>query len=110
MADHIVVGGGHNGLVTACYLARAGLKVLVLEQPAKLGGGSRTEEPSTGLPVQHALGGAQHHQRYRHRRGARAARGRAGLPGNGPVLHRGTPGRRDRAVSPQCGADRRIDP
>lgn len=44
MADHIVVGGGHNGLVTACYLARAGLKVLVLEQSAKLGGGSRTEE------------------------------------------------------------------
>ena len=44
MADHIVVGGGHNGLVTACYLARAGLDVLVLEQSAKLGGGSRTEE------------------------------------------------------------------
>lgn len=44
MADHIVVGGGHNGLVTACYLARAGLDVLVLEQSAKLGGGSRTDE------------------------------------------------------------------
>lgn len=44
MADHVVVGGGHNGLVTACYLARAGLNVLVLEQSAKLGGGSRTEE------------------------------------------------------------------
>ena len=44
MVDHIVVGGGHNGLVTACYLARAGLDVLVLEQSAKLGGGSRTEE------------------------------------------------------------------
>ena len=50
MADHIVVGGGHNGLVAACYLARAGLSVLVLEQSAKLGGGSRTEElvPATG--------------------------------------------------------------
>ncbi len=44
MVDHIVVGGGHNGLVTACYLARAGLDVLVLEQSAKLGGGSRTDE------------------------------------------------------------------
>lgn len=44
MVDHIVVGGGHNGLVTACYLARAGRDVLVLEQSAKLGGGSRTEE------------------------------------------------------------------
>ncbi len=44
MVDHVVVGGGHNGLVTACYLARAGLDVLVLEQSAKLGGGSRTDE------------------------------------------------------------------
>ncbi|MGB8996739.1 MAG: NAD(P)/FAD-dependent oxidoreductase [Pseudonocardiaceae bacterium] len=44
MVDHVVVGGGHNGLVTSCYLARAGLTVLVLEQAAKLGGGSRTDE------------------------------------------------------------------
>lgn len=34
MVDHVVVGGGHNGLVTACYLAREGLDVLVLEQSA----------------------------------------------------------------------------
>lgn len=43
-ADVIVVGGGHNGLVAACYLARAGCNVLVCEQSDKLGGGSRTDE------------------------------------------------------------------
>jgi phytoene dehydrogenase-like protein len=44
----IVVGGGHNGLVCACYLARAGIDVLVLEQSDKPGGGSRTEETVAG--------------------------------------------------------------
>lgn len=36
--DVVVVGGGHNGLVSACYLARAGLRVMVLEQRSWLGG------------------------------------------------------------------------
>ena len=36
--DVIVVGAGHNGLVTACYLARAGLKVMVLERSDRVGG------------------------------------------------------------------------
>ena len=36
--DAIVVGAGHNGLVNGCYLARAGLKVLVLERNAYVGG------------------------------------------------------------------------
>ena len=44
----IVVGAGHNGLVCACYLARAGIDVLVLEQSGKPGGGSRTEETVAG--------------------------------------------------------------
>jgi phytoene dehydrogenase-like protein len=36
--DAVIVGAGHNGLVTACYLARAGLKVLVLERSDIIGG------------------------------------------------------------------------
>src|SRR5690242_18926633 len=42
--DAIVVGGGHNGLVTAGYLARAGRRVLVLERRGRLGGAAETAE------------------------------------------------------------------
>jgi phytoene dehydrogenase-like protein len=47
MAEHydaIVVGGGHNGLVTAAYLARAGMRTVVLERRDVLGGAAVTEE------------------------------------------------------------------
>jgi phytoene dehydrogenase-like protein len=47
----IVVGGGHNGLVTACYLARAGWKVLVLERRHVVGGACVTEETFPGFKV-----------------------------------------------------------
>jgi phytoene dehydrogenase-like protein len=42
--DLLVIGGGHNGLVTAAYVARAGLQVLVLERREVLGGACVTEE------------------------------------------------------------------
>jgi phytoene dehydrogenase-like protein len=47
--DAIIIGGGHNGLVTAAYLARAGRKVLVLERRARVGGAAVTEELIPGF-------------------------------------------------------------
>ena len=49
--DAIIVGAGHNGLVTACYLARAGWKVLVLERRSLVGGACVTEEVFPGFKV-----------------------------------------------------------
>src|SRR5437867_9434316 len=47
--DVIVIGGGHNGLVNAAYLARAGKRVLVLERRHVLGGAACTEEIYRGF-------------------------------------------------------------
>ena len=47
--DIIIIGAGHNGLVTAFYLARAGFKSLVLERRAVVGGAAVTEEFHPGF-------------------------------------------------------------
>ena len=47
--DAVIIGGGHNGLISAAYLARAGLKTLVLEKRHVLGGAAATEEIVPGF-------------------------------------------------------------
>ncbi|MCW2992376.1 MAG: hypothetical protein JWM73_2970 [Solirubrobacterales bacterium] len=47
--DTLIVGGGHNGLVAATYLARAGKRVVVLERRAGFGGAAVSEEPFPGI-------------------------------------------------------------
>ncbi len=47
--DAVIIGGGHNGLTTAAYLARAGMSTLVLERRHVLGGAAVTEEVFPGF-------------------------------------------------------------
>ena len=57
--DVVIIGGGHNGLVTAFYLARAGRKPLVLERRPVVGGAALTEELAPGFrcsTLAHATG------------------------------------------------------
>ena len=49
MADVVIIGGGHNGLVTAFYLAKAGLNPLVVERRDTIGGGALTGELHPGF-------------------------------------------------------------
>ena len=49
MLDAIIIGGGHNGLVCACYLAAKGLRVRVLERRSVVGGAAVTEEFHPGF-------------------------------------------------------------
>ena len=42
--DVVIVGGGHNGLVASCYLAKAGLKVAILEKNDSLGGATVSQK------------------------------------------------------------------
>src|SRR5919109_1629464 len=47
--DAVIIGGGHNGLVCAAYLGMSGLKVVVLERRAVVGGAAVTEEFHPGF-------------------------------------------------------------
>ena len=47
--DAVIVGGGHNGLTCACYLAAGGLKVAVFERRGIVGGAAVTEEFHPGF-------------------------------------------------------------
>jgi phytoene dehydrogenase-like protein len=49
--DAIVIGGGHNGLVAAAYLGRAGLRTVILERRATVGGAAATSELAPGARV-----------------------------------------------------------
>ena len=49
--DVVIVGGGHNGLIASCYLAKAGLRVLILEKNDHLGGATWSNYTFPGVDV-----------------------------------------------------------
>ncbi|TLZ74539.1 MAG: FAD-dependent oxidoreductase, partial [Methanobacteriota archaeon] len=50
-ADAVIIGAGHNGLVAANYLAKAGLRVVVAERSDRVGGACVTDEIAPGFKV-----------------------------------------------------------
>jgi Phytoene dehydrogenase and related proteins len=51
----IIIGGGHNGLVTAFYLAKAGFKPLVLEARSMVGGCATDRRDRSRIPLLHSV-------------------------------------------------------
>ncbi|MGQ9573484.1 MAG: phytoene desaturase family protein, partial [Dehalococcoidia bacterium] len=49
--DIVIVGGGHNGITAAAYLAKCGLSVCVLEERPEVGGGQENTEPMAGVRI-----------------------------------------------------------
>ena len=56
--DAIIIGSGHNGLICAAYLAKAGYRVCVLERRHTIGGAITTDEVFEGYKID--LGGSGH--------------------------------------------------
>ena len=105
--DAIIIGAGHNGLVCACYLAKAGHKVLVLERRPVVGGAVCTEEIWPGYKID--IGSSVHLMIHRTPIVAdlRTGKVRAGIHRDGPV-GRAAAARRARALLlPGSGPDLR---
>jgi glycine/D-amino acid oxidase-like deaminating enzyme len=94
--DAVIVGGGHNGLTAAAYLAKAGRSVLVLERRERLGGAATLERPFADpgfvvSPCAYVRDRAQRSQRGR-RRARRPGRGAAArlsvIPRSSPAAAR----------------------
>src|ERR671923_201671 len=76
--DAVIVGGGHNGLVAAAYLARAGRSVLVLERREHPGGAAVSERPWPGVDPRDAFAGTFHVNESARQLAAAHARASAG--------------------------------
>lgn len=114
--DVVVIGGGHNALVAAAYLARAGRSVRVLERRESLGGTAGTEELAPGIPAPVCFSSAERFHPSIVRDLDLASHGlellptRGGTflpggPGGGLLLPSGSAEQIAGAISEQCSAD-----